>query len=452
MNKKKLFVLVLAMVLAFTTGCSDIVVKAFPTPYHVGYFTGNTDDPGTAVLPAWGGDTSNCYANGLALPTWIESADQFINFIVCKLNQPDSQSHVGAAFIISTMSGMKNINPGPTEINEFAARVRYAESQGWINWHAPFECITPNTYYQNNGSPDVAAYSSCGTSSEMITFSRDGSLSNRYIIKRLCANPLGDMAPIPAPWNAVGSTTVTDNTPDPGDTPTNITTRPGEVLHFNNRITNNGPGVSYNWYALYGQPNATAFTGEYFNNTTLTGPPVMTRTDPGELKFDWGGSPGGSVGADNFSVRWTKTEYLPAGTYGFSVVMDDGVRLYVDGNLIIDHWVDQGPTYYYNTANLGDGNHTIKVEYYERGGGATAYMWYNTSVQGGIDAGSFTPGQTKNFLQDVPVPANAPPDSKICRRILWDWKNSAGSGDFAPYGGSWGMGAAACATVVIPYK
>ena len=230
MNKKKLLVLALVAVVAFTTGYG-VVAKAFPTPYHYGYFYNVFDDPGIAVLPAWGGDTSNCYADGLALPTWVDTANEFISFINCKLTMTDYRSHVGAAFIISTMSGMSNPNPGATEINEFAARVRYADSKGWVNWHAPFACITPNTYYQDDGPGDVAAYGNCGASSEMITFSRNGGAS-RYIIKRICANPLGDMSPITDDlnFNITGDSTVSNASPTPGST----------VTFFHN-IQNNGP-------------------------------------------------------------------------------------------------------------------------------------------------------------------------------------------------------------------
>jgi hypothetical protein len=63
---------------------------------------------------------------------------------------------------------------------------------------------------------------------------------------------------------------------------------------------------------------------------------------------------------------------LASGYYQFTTTTDDGVRLLVDGNLVIDKWIDQGPTSYSVTLPMDAAPHTIAVEYYENGGGATA--------------------------------------------------------------------------------
>lgn len=118
------------------------------------------------------------------------------------------------------------------------------------------------------------------------------------------------------------------------------------------------------------------FNTEFFNNKTLNGTPMLNRTDA-TVNFDWGnGSPDPSVPADNFSVRWTKAERLVVGTYEFTVTGDDGVRLFVDNELILDKWIDQPPTTYKISKALADGNHVIKLEYYENGGGAVAKLSY----------------------------------------------------------------------------
>ncbi len=109
--------------------------------------------------------------------------------------------------------------------------------------------------------------------------------------------------------------------------------------------------------------------GEYFNNISLTGTPVVVRTD-NALDFDWGfGSPAPGVNQNGFSARWTGTFSLAAGRYAFSTFSDDGVRVYVDGMRIINSWLPMRG-HRSSTVDLGDGAHTIMVEYFERNGKA----------------------------------------------------------------------------------
>src|SRR6478609_6498572 len=76
------------------------------------------------------------------------------------------------------------------------------------------------------------------------------------------------------------------------------------------------------------------FTGTYFNNSDLT-VPVVTQSDP-QINFDWGkGSPASGVDPSTFSVRWTgKIKPAFSETYTFTTTADDGVRLWVNGQLI----------------------------------------------------------------------------------------------------------------------
>jgi len=122
--------------------------------------------------------------------------------------------------------------------------------------------------------------------------------------------------------------------------------------------------------------NAAGWSGQYFANRTLTGPPALCRDDAG-INFDWGyGSPGTAIPTNEFSARWTRSQQFTAGKYTFAMGSDDGSRLYIDGVLVLDRWVDQGypnpqPTV---TMPLAAGTHVIVMEYYERGGGAAATL------------------------------------------------------------------------------
>ncbi len=133
--------------------------------------------------------------------------------------------------------------------------------------------------------------------------------------------------------------------------------------------------------------------GEYFGNVSLSGTPSLTRIQA--VDFDWGtASPGAPIAANNFSVRWSGTvRAATTGTYRFQTRSDDGVRLYVNGNLVINNWTDHGPTNNSSTSiSLTAGQrYAIRMEYYERSGGAVARLRW------------LTPGS----LSYVAIPASA---------------------------------------------
>lgn len=116
--------------------------------------------------------------------------------------------------------------------------------------------------------------------------------------------------------------------------------------------------------------------GEYYNNQTLSGNPALTRDDGTEfLPFDWKtGSPGEGIPADHFSVRWTREKDFSPGYYRFTVRADDGVKFWIDGRLKLDQWIDQSPTTYTVGPIYLSGRHTLKMEYYENGGGTVAQL------------------------------------------------------------------------------
>ena len=126
-----------------------------------------------------------------------------------------------------------------------------------------------------------------------------------------------------------------------------------------------------------GSPGAggTGLRGEYFSGTAFASL-ITTRTDA-TVNFTWGvGAPASNVGTDDFSVRWTGEVYAPAtGTYTFSTVSDDGVRLWVGSQLLIDNWTDHGATTDNGSVVLQAGQkYPVKLEYYEAGGAATIQL------------------------------------------------------------------------------
>lgn len=126
----------------------------------------------------------------------------------------------------------------------------------------------------------------------------------------------------------------------------------------------------------------TGLSGAYFNNPSFSGNPVR-RLDRA-INFDWrGGSPAHGVGSDRFTVRWTG-QIRPGYTerYTFHVVSDDGARLWVDGQQLIDAWCDQAATERLGSINLQGGRrYDIRLEYFENGGQASAkLLWSSPSV------------------------------------------------------------------------
>lgn len=110
--------------------------------------------------------------------------------------------------------------------------------------------------------------------------------------------------------------------------------------------------------------------GQYYNNMTLSGTPVLTRTDA-NIQFSWKqGSPDPAILVDAFSIRWSgKLTAANSETYTIYSSSDDGVRVWIDGGLIIDSWVKQSGQERKGSVNLIAGKlHEVKVEYYENEG------------------------------------------------------------------------------------
>ncbi len=131
--------------------------------------------------------------------------------------------------------------------------------------------------------------------------------------------------------------------------------------------------------------SADHWKGEYFNNTTFAGSPVMVRDDGADvLNLNWGyqGSPSAScnVPGTGFSTRWTRQVSFTAGTYRFSTSSDDGMRLYLDGQKVQDRWFDQPASQQTVDVALTGGTHTLIVEYYQASGNASAAVsWQQLS-------------------------------------------------------------------------
>lgn len=120
--------------------------------------------------------------------------------------------------------------------------------------------------------------------------------------------------------------------------------------------------------------------GRYWSDQdqTFEGAPTLQRIDP-EIDFNWGNeSPDDLISDDFFTARWSGfVRPLLTEDYTFYTISDDGVRLWVDNQLIIDQWVVQAPTEWSGTIALEAGvNYPILIEFFEQQGGAFMQLFW----------------------------------------------------------------------------
>jgi beta-glucosidase len=124
--------------------------------------------------------------------------------------------------------------------------------------------------------------------------------------------------------------------------------------------------------------------GEYFNNITLTGKPVLTRVDEA-IHFQWTlYSPDPEkINYDFFSARWTGKIHSPAtGNYKIGIDGNDGYRLFINNKLLIDNWKKQTYStrlvnYYFEKGK----DYDIRIEYFEPAGNAWFGLIWNVGVK-----------------------------------------------------------------------
>jgi hypothetical protein len=156
------------------------------------------------------------------------------------------------------------------------------------------------------------------------------------------------------------------------------------------------PVASQDWHA------------KYFANRWLSRSPVLVRDEAG-IDHSWGyGSPAAGIPSDGFSVRWTRVVDFEPGLYRFTTTSDDGVRLWVDGRLLVDQWRDQPFRSHSDTMYVA-GDVPIKLEYYEnRGVAAVRLTWAREDdepLPTGAERIRFAPGATQTTVEGY-LPTN----------------------------------------------
>lgn len=154
----------------------------------------------------------------------------------------------------------------------------------------------------------------------------------------------------------------------------------------------------------------TDWLGEYFANPSLAGTPVFFRNDV-RIDFNWGGgSPDSRIPADQFSARWTRRQDFPTGYYRFTVLADDGVRFWIDGQLVLDEWHDSTLAQYSFEQYLSQGQHPLRLEYYENLGGALARLgWEPIAPPTATPSPTSTPSRTPSPTHTATLPPTSTP-------------------------------------------
>lgn len=148
-------------------------------------------------------------------------------------------------------------------------------------------------------------------------------------------------------------------------------------------VTDNSLDSSDSVFNPMPSSSSSGWSVTYYNTNDLTvdrttgGGDAQSSTSSGNaLDLNWGaGSPGVSIiGSDNFAARWTRRFRFTRGYYRFTYGSDDGLRVYVDDNKVIDNWQGQGYVAKTLDLDVAAGEHTIKIEYYEGGGEAQLFF------------------------------------------------------------------------------
>lgn len=111
----------------------------------------------------------------------------------------------------------------------------------------------------------------------------------------------------------------------------------------------------------------------------------------------WTLSPTAAIGPDTFSAQWTGWVNCDfAESYTFSTFSDEGVRLSIDGTLVIDNWVDHLPAANAWTNNMTAGKNSVTLEFKEVTGDAELQLWWRTNV----------PKTNAHYVWEDIIPAN----------------------------------------------
>ncbi len=122
-------------------------------------------------------------------------------------------------------------------------------------------------------------------------------------------------------------------------------------------------------------PLSLTYQADYFDNQWLSGDPMVQRKEAA-INFNWSeGSPGNGIPNDFFSARWTSNFTLAeATTMQFFTEADDGIRILVNGQVVLNAYGGQAKPGYTTERQIPAGPQEIVIEYFEHSGQARAHV------------------------------------------------------------------------------
>lgn len=148
-------------------------------------------------------------------------------------------------------------------------------------------------------------------------------------------------------------------------------------------------GVHLTWERIGNIASTGPIRAEYYNNKTMEGSPALIRNEGPGLYHQWGNdSPApGIINSDEFSARYTQAMNLEPGWYRFTARADNGIRFWVNNQLLINKWEDPSSDPVSADVYLPGGIVNFLVHYFENIGGARISLTM-TKLEEGSSGGS----------------------------------------------------------------